>query len=79
MFVGLGEASYASVCPSLISDSFEGRKRNLALSIFYVGLPLGAALGYIISGQLHEADRVARGIPVGRARESDADLCTAAI
>ena len=54
MFVGLGEASYASVCPSLISDSFEGRKRNLALSIFYVGLPLGAALGYIISGQLHE-------------------------
>jgi len=54
MFVGLGEASYASVCPSLISDSFVGRKRNLALSIFYVGLPLGAALGYIISGQLHE-------------------------
>jgi len=54
MFVGLGEASYASVCPSLISDTFVGRKRNLALSIFYVGLPLGAALGYIISGQLHE-------------------------
>jgi MFS family permease len=54
MFVGLGEASYASVCPSLISDTFHGRRRNLALSVFYVGLPLGAALGYIISGQLNE-------------------------
>jgi MFS transporter, Spinster family, sphingosine-1-phosphate transporter len=54
MLVGLGEASYASVCPSLISDTFYGRSRNLALSVFYVGLPLGAALGYIISGQLHE-------------------------
>ena len=50
VFVGLGEASYATISPSLISDSYGPAKRNNALTIFYAAIPVGAALGTIIGG-----------------------------
>jgi MFS family permease len=50
VLVGLGEASYATISPSLISDSYGPAKRNNALTIFYTGIPVGAALGTIIGG-----------------------------
>jgi MFS transporter, Spinster family, sphingosine-1-phosphate transporter len=50
VLVGLGEASYATISPSLISDSYAPAKRNNALTIFYVAIPVGAALGSIIGG-----------------------------
>ena len=50
VFVGVGEASYATISPSLISDSYAPAKRNNALTIFYGAIPLGAALGTIIGG-----------------------------
>ncbi len=50
VLVGLGEASYATISPSLISDSYGQAKRNNALTIFYVAIPVGAALGTIIGG-----------------------------
>jgi MFS family permease len=52
VLVGVGEASYATVSPSLISDNFEPKRRNNALTIFYVAIPVGAALGNIIGGQI---------------------------
>jgi MFS family permease len=48
--VGLGEASYATISPSLISDNFAAVRRNQALTIFYVAIPIGAALGNIFGG-----------------------------
>jgi MFS family permease len=50
VLVGLGEASYATISPSLISDSFNPQKRNNAITIFYVAIPVGAALGTILGG-----------------------------
>ena len=50
VLVGLGEASYATISPSLISDNFKPAQRNNALTIFYVAIPVGAALGSIIGG-----------------------------
>ena len=50
--VGVGEASYASISPGWISDVFGPGRRNNALTIFYVALPVGSALGYIIGGQI---------------------------
>ena len=50
VLVGLGEASYATFSPSLISDNYAPAKRNNALTIFYVAIPVGAALGTIIGG-----------------------------
>jgi predicted MFS family arabinose efflux permease len=45
ILVGVGEASYATIGPSYISDTFGPDKRNNALTIFYVAIPIGAALG----------------------------------
>ena len=48
--VGIGEASYATIAPTLIADSFPIEKRGRMLSIFYVGLPFGSAAGYLVGG-----------------------------
>jgi MFS family permease len=50
VLVGVGEASYATISPSLISDTYPTERRNNALTIFYVAIPVGAALGYIVGG-----------------------------
>jgi predicted MFS family arabinose efflux permease len=50
VLVGVGEASYATISPSLISDSYAPAKRNNALTIFYTAIPVGAALGVLIGG-----------------------------
>jgi predicted MFS family arabinose efflux permease len=52
VLVGTGEASYATMSPSLISDTHQGERRNMALTIFYVAIPIGAALGTILGGQI---------------------------
>ena len=50
VLVGVGEASYATISPSLISDSYPPAKRNNALTIFYAAIPVGAALGAVMGG-----------------------------
>jgi MFS family permease len=50
VLVGVGEASYATISPSVIADKFFAEKRNNALTIFYVAIPVGAALGFVIGG-----------------------------
>jgi MFS family permease len=52
VLVGVGEASYATISPSLISDNFPAARRNQALTIFYVAIPVGAALGNVLGGQI---------------------------
>lgn len=52
--VGIGEASYATIAPTLVADSFPVDRRGRMLSIFYLGLPVGSALGIAISGPLGE-------------------------
>jgi MFS family permease len=51
--LGVGEASYAVLAPTLIGDLFARSHRNRALTIFYLAIPLGAALGYGLGGALH--------------------------
>ena len=48
--VGIGEASYATIAPTLIADSFPLAKRGRMLSIFFLGLPVGSAAGYFVGG-----------------------------
>jgi len=50
ILVGVGEASYASISPGLLSDAWGPKQRNNALSIYYTAIPVGCALGYIIGG-----------------------------
>ena len=48
--VGIGEASFGTVAPGIISDYFPQEKRGRVLSWFYLAIPLGSALGYLIGG-----------------------------
>ncbi|BCS54803.1 MFS transporter [Geobacter sp. SVR] len=50
--VGVGEASFGTVSPGLISDFFPRERRGRVLSWFYVAIPVGSALGYLLGGML---------------------------
>lgn len=51
-FVGIGEATFGIFAPTVLADFYPERDRNRILSIFYVAIPVGAALGYLAGGQL---------------------------
>lgn len=53
--VGIGEAAYATLAPSLIGDYFPADKRGRWMSVFYLAIPIGSALGYVSGGQLTHA------------------------
>jgi MFS family permease len=50
--VGVGEASCAPAATSLIGDFFPASRRARALSIFMLGLPVGIALSFAVSGTI---------------------------
>ena len=50
--VGIGEAGYATVAPAMIADLFEPRKRGRMLAYFYLAIPVGGALGYVLGGAI---------------------------
>ena len=52
--VGVGEASYAVVTPSLLSDCYPPERRARVLGIFYAAIPVGSALGYVVGGLVGE-------------------------
>lgn len=47
-FVGIGEAAYGPVAPALISDFYPVRVRGQVLAWFYMAIPVGSALGYVL-------------------------------
>jgi MFS transporter, Spinster family, sphingosine-1-phosphate transporter len=49
-FVGIGEAAYGPVAPSVISDLFSIKRRGTVLAWFYAAIPVGSALGYSLGG-----------------------------
>jgi MFS family permease len=50
--VGVGEASFGIFAPAVLSDFYDERSRNRILSIFYLAIPVGAAIGYTTGGVL---------------------------
>ena len=50
--VGVGEASFGTVSPGLVADFFPKERRGRILSWFYVAIPVGSALGYLLGGVL---------------------------
>ena len=50
--VGIGEATFGIFAPAVLADFYPERDRNRILSIFYVAIPVGAALGYLAGGQI---------------------------
>ncbi len=50
--VGIGEASFGTVSPGLLSDYFPRERRGRILSYFYLAIPVGSAFGYLLGGIL---------------------------
>ncbi len=50
--VGVGEAAYGPVAPTIISDLYPVKSRGWVLSWFYVAIPVGSALGYALGSEV---------------------------
>src|SRR5262249_2322759 len=53
--IGVGEASYAVITPSILSDFYPAEQRGRALAIFYAAIPAGPALGYMLGGAVGQS------------------------
>ena len=49
-FIGIGEAGFTSVSPSLAAEGFNKNIHASILAILGLALPLGSALGYLLGG-----------------------------
>jgi MFS transporter, Spinster family, sphingosine-1-phosphate transporter len=50
--VGIGEATFVTIAPTFVADLFPEDKRGSILGIFYLAIPVGTALGYLLGGKL---------------------------
>jgi MFS family permease len=50
--VGVGEASYSCVAPTIIGDLFASETRTKMLGLFYLAVPVGSGLGYILGSNV---------------------------
>ncbi len=53
--VGVGEAAYTTISPSLLSDYYPPAQRSRVLAIFATAGPLGAAVGFSVGGAVGAA------------------------
>jgi len=53
--LGIGEASFGIFAPALLADFYADDRRNAALTVFNVAIPVGAALGYLAGGSIAES------------------------
>lgn len=52
--VGIGEASYSTLAPTIIADLYTKERRTHMLSLFYFATPVGSGLGYIVGSFVAE-------------------------
>jgi len=52
--IGVGEAGFGVVAAPLISDLFSREARGRMLAFFYVAIPVGSALGFLLGGYVGE-------------------------
>jgi MFS family permease len=48
--VGVGEASFVVLSPTFVADMFPEEKRGRVMGIFYLAIPVGTGLGYVLGG-----------------------------
>ncbi|XP_006863537.1 PREDICTED: protein spinster homolog 3 [Chrysochloris asiatica] len=63
--VGIGTASYSTIAPTVLGDIFVKDQRTRVLAIFYIFIPVGSGLGYVLgsvvtklTGNWHWAFRI---------------------
>ncbi len=52
--LGIGEASYGVIAPTLLADFFDSKRRGRVMGIFYLALPVGTAIGYGVAGLMEK-------------------------
>ncbi len=50
--VGIGEATFVTIAPTFVADLFAEEKRGRILGVFYLAIPVGSAMGYLLGGYL---------------------------
>jgi MFS transporter, Spinster family, sphingosine-1-phosphate transporter len=50
--LGVGEASYGVIAPTLLADLFPLAARGRVMGLFYLALPVGTAIGYGVGGKV---------------------------
>ena len=50
--VGIGEATFVTIAPTFVADLFPEDERGRIFGIFYLAIPVGTALGYLLGGKL---------------------------
>ena len=53
--VGVGEAAYGPVAPTILSDLYPVEQRGRILAWFYMAIPVGSALGYVLGGAVADS------------------------
>jgi MFS family permease len=53
--LGVGEASFGIFAPALLADFYSRQQRNAALTVFNVAIPVGAAMGFLLGGNIAQA------------------------
>jgi predicted MFS family arabinose efflux permease len=53
--VGVGEAAYGTIAPSLLADLYPKTQRGRVMAIFFAAIPIGSALGYVLGGLVNQA------------------------
>ena len=48
--VGIGEAAYGTISPGLLADYYPKSRRGRVFAVFFVAIPVGSALGYVVGG-----------------------------
>ncbi len=49
-FLGIGEATYGVIAPTILMDLYSREARSRVMSAFYLAMPVGAALGLVLGG-----------------------------
>ncbi len=52
LFVGIGEGGYGPAAPTIIADLFPVARRGQVMAWFYMAIPVGSALGYMLGGTI---------------------------
>ncbi len=53
--VGIGEASFVILSPTFVADMFPENQRGRVMGVFYLAIPVGTALGYVLGGLMGPA------------------------
>jgi MFS family permease len=52
LFIGIGESTMTPTSMSILADLFPAQKRGTAVGLYYLGVPVGTSLAFILAGSL---------------------------